>query len=95
MTNFEVCGFRRGGHGVNVCMIVDDTNLVRDGRNSPHTIAEKIAGPEYCFHACSNINGPVPDHVKNRLFTTAEEFEELYTAVPQLRPRPRRRAGRR
>jgi hypothetical protein len=92
MTNFEVCGFRRDDHTVKVCMIVDDTNLVRDGRDSPHRIAETIAGPEYCFHACSNINGAVPDHAKNRLFVSAEELEELYTAVPQLRPRqPRRR----
>jgi hypothetical protein len=93
MTNFEVCGFRRDDHKVRVCMIVDDTNLVRDGRDSPHRIAETIAGPEYCFHACSNINQDqvVPEHIKNRLFTTADELEELYTAVPRLRPQPRRR----
>jgi hypothetical protein len=87
-----VHSFRRDAHNVRVCMIVDV-----EGYNGGHAIAEKIAGPEYCFHAASNLNVLVPDHVKNRLFTTAEELEELYTAVPELRPRDqsRRAAGRR
>jgi hypothetical protein len=78
-------------------MIVDADYLTRGGRveDMPHTIAEKIAGPEYCFHACSNIFQAVPDHVKNRLFVSAEELKELYTAVPELNPRWPRRAARR
>jgi hypothetical protein len=90
MTSYHVCGFRQDDHKVSVCMIVDANDLAR-GMDDPHAIAEKIAGPEYCFHACSNINQAVPDHVKNRLFVSAEELKELYAAVPRLRPQPRRR----
>jgi hypothetical protein len=96
MTSYHVHGFRRDDHETRVCMIVD-ANQFMSGGDSPHTIAGKIAGPEYCFHACSNINQRVlvPDHLKNRLFTTADELKELYAAVPQLNPQPRRAARRR
>jgi hypothetical protein len=93
--SYHVCGFRRDDTKTNVCMIVDSDYLMRGGDSPPHTIAEKIAGPEYCFHACCNIFQAVPDHVKNRLFVSAEGLEELYTAVPELNPRRPRRAARR
>jgi hypothetical protein len=92
VTNYHARGFRRDDLKATVHMIVDDTDLVR-GRDSPSAIAEKIAGPEYRFATSMNISQPVPGHVKNRLFVSAEELEELYAAVPELRPRqPGRRA---
>jgi hypothetical protein len=89
LVSHHVCGFRRDNHKIHVSMIVDadDNNIMR----SPHAIAEEIAGPEYCFHAASNINHLVPDSAKNRLFTSEEE---LYVAAPQLRPHQPRRAAR-
>lgn len=88
LVSHEVNGFRRDDHKANVRMIVD----VEVG-NSPFQIAENIAGPEYCFHAASNIHQPVPDVVKNRLFTS-DNLEELFTAVPELKPYQPRRAAR-
>ena len=88
--SYHVCGFRRDDHKVRVNMIVDVDEAER-GAVSPHAIAEKIAGPEYCFHACSNIDHSVPESAKNQLFMSDEE---LYAADPQLKPRYLRRAAR-
>jgi hypothetical protein len=90
LVSYEVNGFRRGDTKSRVSMIVDQ-DPANSAIRSPHAIAEEIAGPEYCFHACSNINHWVPDSAKNRLFTSDEE---LYTAVPQLRPHQSRRSAR-
>jgi hypothetical protein len=87
-TSFHVYGVRRDDTKTHVCMIVDSDYPEGD---SPHTIAAKIAGPEYSFHASSNIFQAVPDHVKNRLFVSDEE---LYAAVPELNPRRRRSRAR-
>ena len=54
LVSYHVHGFRRDDHNTNVSMIVDadENNVMR----RPPTIAAEIAGPEYCFHASSNLN---------------------------------------
>ena len=86
LVSYHVNGFRRGDTKSRVSMIVDTEQYA----GGAHEMAEKIAGPEYCFHACTNINHLVPDSAKNRLFMSDEE---LYAADPQLRPRYLRRAA--
>ena len=88
LVSYHVCGFRRGDHKSRVSMIVD---AEPSSPRRPHAIAEDIAGSEYCFHACTNINSLVPDNAKNRLFASDEE---LYAAVPELTPPGRRCAAR-
>lgn len=90
--SYHVNGFRRDDHKANVSIIVDvDEKHYAMPEASPHAVAEKIAGPEYCFYSCFNINQPVPDGAKGRLF---HSDEELYAAAPGLAPRTRRRAKR-
>jgi hypothetical protein len=70
----------------------DERNMVLE---HPGMIAERIAGSEYCFHASRNINRLIPDAAKNKLFFSDEE---LYAAVPEMRPpssSSRRRASMR
>jgi hypothetical protein len=86
--SYHVYGFKRDDTRSSVQIIVDAEEL---GGERPHTIAERLAGPDYCFHASSNINVLVPDNAKNILFTSDEE---LYAAVPELNPHQRRRASR-
>jgi hypothetical protein len=52
-----------------------------------HGIAERIAGPDYCFNSSSNIGVLVPPEHQGVLF----EEEQLYDRVPELRPRDFRR----
>jgi hypothetical protein len=90
LVSYHVSGFRRDDHNSRVSVIVDAEEY---GGDSRFALAEKIAGPDYCFHAASNINALVPDDAKNKLFTSNEE---LYAVVPALNWRARmRRASRR
>jgi hypothetical protein len=84
LVSYHVCGFRRGDHNSRVSVIVDAEEL----SGNAFAIAEKLAGPDYCFHASSNINELVPDGAKNKLFTSDEE---LYAVVPALNWRARTR----
>jgi hypothetical protein len=88
LVSYHVYGFRRDDTKSNVHIIVDAEEI--EGER-PHTIAERLAGPDYCFHASSNINVLVPDNAKNILFTSDEE---LYAVIPELNPHQRRRASR-
>lgn len=90
LVSYHVHGFRRGDTKTRVSVVVDADEHNAAGR-SPHEIAEEIAGTEYCFHSCMNINALVPDGAKNRLFMSDDE---LYAAVPQLKPPSLRRATR-
>jgi hypothetical protein len=81
---YLVHGFHRQDHKRRVAMIV----AKEEGVLSAHPIAERIAGPEFCFHASSNISVLVPPEWQGVLF---EGDEELYARVPELRPRDLRR----
>jgi hypothetical protein len=85
--SYHVSGFKRGNTKSCVHIIVDAEEL----GGEQFDIAEQLAGPDYCFHASSNINMLVPDNAKNILFTSDEE---LYAVVPELNPHQRRRASR-
>jgi hypothetical protein len=85
MTDYHVIGWRRDDSEAIVHVLVESTGEI------PHRIAERIAGPDYYFVSSENLFFSVPDHVKNRLFTSDKE---LYAAVPEMNPR-RRRAVRR
>jgi hypothetical protein len=87
LVSYHVQGFRRDDHNSRVSMIVDSEEFSGDS----HALAEKIAGPDYCFHMASNINLLVPDAAKNVLFTSDEE---LYAAVPELNLHQSRHASR-
>jgi hypothetical protein len=86
--SYHVSGFKRDDTKSSVHIIVDAEEL---GGERPHTIAERLTGPGYCFHASMNINVLVPGNAKNILFTSDEE---LYAMVPELNPHRRRRASR-
>jgi hypothetical protein len=91
---YLVHGFHREDHGMNACMLVD-LDQAMDPTSSPHQIAELYA-PHFRFHACQNVTESVviPDDCKRRVFGSDEE---LYDAVPALRPphkRKRRTRGR-
>ena len=90
LVSYHVMGFRRDDTKSRVSIIVDAEEY--DRTVSPHEIAEKIAGPDYCFHASSNITHLVPDEATNRLFLSDEE---LYAVDPQSRPYDSRRKMRR
>jgi hypothetical protein len=81
---YLVHGFHRQDHKRRVAMIV----AKEEGALSAHPIAERIAGPEFCFHASENISVPVPRECQGVLF---EGDEQLYAQVPELRPRDLRR----
>ena len=88
LVSYLVHGFSRADHNVRISMIVD---AAKYGRGA-FEIAEQIAGPDYCCHASSNIDHLVPDSAKNKLFFSDEE---LYAAVPEMRPREVTRRRRR
>jgi len=90
MTTYLVNGFLRHTKQ-NVCMLVDHSYDLSDPLSSPHAIAERIAGSEYMFHACTNVNVAVPDEHKNVLLTSTE----LYARVPELDPTRRSQRQRR
>jgi hypothetical protein len=78
-----VHGWRRGDLKSRVSTLVDT-----DNSESPFTIVGRLFGDdEYCFHACDNVTVPIPDDAKNKLFHSQDE---LYDAVPALRPKQRR-----
>jgi hypothetical protein len=81
---YLVQGFHRQDHKRSVAMIVAE----EEGGPDAHAIAERIAGPEFCFHISSNIGVLVPPEYQGVLF---EGDEQLYARVPELRPRDLRR----
>lgn len=87
---FLMSGFARSDYSKDVRMIVEADMDSFELDQQPHTIAEKIAGPDYCFQASENMSASVsvPPDVIGVLMTQ----EELYQRVPELNPkRPRRR----
>jgi hypothetical protein len=91
ITTYQVFGFRRDDHGGKVCTLVD---VPRGDPTSPTIIAGNLFGDaEYCFHASMNVTASihVPDDAKNKLF---HGDDELYAAVPALRPPERSRKMR-
>jgi hypothetical protein len=89
MTTYHVSNFKRGDSHANVHVIVDAHD-----QDEAVDIAIGIAGDvcrfpvvgNYRFPSVGNINLPVPDTTKNQLLTN----QELYAAVPELKPRPYR-----
>jgi hypothetical protein len=81
---YLVHGFHRQDHKRRVAMVVAE----EEGGLDAHETAERIAGPDFCFHASQNIGVLVPTEWQGVLF---EGDEELYAVVPELRPRDLRR----
>jgi hypothetical protein len=86
--SYHVSGFKRDDTKSNVHIIVDAEEI---GGERPHSIAARLAGPDYCFCTSINISVLVPDNAKNILFTSDEG---LYAVIPELNPHQRRRASR-
>lgn len=90
MALFQVSGFSRSDYSKNIVIVVDADPNSFELDQQPTTIAEKLAGPDYCIQSSENMSASVsvPADAIGVVMTEAE----LYERVPELNPRrPRQR----
>jgi hypothetical protein len=84
---YLVRGFYRQDHQRHVAMVVaGEEGVMID----VHAIAERIAGPDFCFPTSGTIGVQVAPEYQGVLF---DGDEQLYAKVPELRPHDLRRRG--